>query len=472
VIVKKPLLLIALLAAAVSGQENYSTAWSGHKNVIVNSVAAGISASVFRFPLLVRLDSTHASLFTQAKAGGADLRFTKANNSTRLPHQIESWNATARTAVIWVLADTVPANRSNFSLRVHWGNASAADSSNGAKVFDTTNAFQAVWHMSGSADESDATLNAFTATQNGTPPSAAGAIGTGRVVTNGNYFRAGGTASGKLNFPEGGNYSISAWVFPNTLPSAGTIVSKHDNAYALKLNAESTSWEFFEFGTDLTTPGWNYVNAPTDGETGIWKHLVGVHSSTETVLYVNGVPMSAGLGTATSTAARVLTRDVVIGAQPAGSNTAVQRPFDGTVDEVRMSSAVRDADWIKLEFETQKAGSTVVRLLDTVPAALEPARDRAARANFSVTASGRGLRFYLDPLETAGASRARVALVDLRGLTVSSRVSALKNGVLAWDGMGAGSRPASQGTYVVRISLLNDRGEVMRTLEKKVAFAR
>jgi hypothetical protein len=466
-----PAALCALVCAVTSqAQENYATAWSGHKFVIVNTVTAGIMGPVMKFPLLVRLDSTNAAIFTQAKAGGADLRFTKTDNTTRIPHQIDSWDATGKTASIWVLVDSVPILRNNFALRMHWGNASAADSSNGAKVFDTANAFQAVWHMGGSTNESDATLNAFTATQNGAPTSAAGAMGTGRVVTSGNYFRAGGTASGKLNFPEGSNYSISAWVFANSLPSAGTILSKHDNDYALKLNAGSDSWEFFEFGTDATTPGWNYVNAPTDGETGVWKHLVGIHSTVETILYVNGQPLSGGVGTATSTAARVLTRDVVIGAQPAGSNTAVQRPFDGTVDEVRMASVARDPDWILLEYENQKAGSNVVKLMDAIPASL--GRVTEPRAMFSVSRVGNGLRFDIGGVSAISAERARITVMNVRGVTISNHVSALKNGFLAWNGRGADGQPVAQGVYAVRITLLNARGESVRTLEKKVPFTR
>src|SRR5690606_39378043 len=61
-------------------------------------------------------------------------------------------------------------------------------------------------------------------------------LGSARVVSSGNYFRADGTADGVLNFPEGSNYTISAWVNSSTLPGHGTIVSKHDNAYALKMN--------------------------------------------------------------------------------------------------------------------------------------------------------------------------------------------------------------------------------------------
>lgn len=464
---KSPLFLIPLLAAALHAQENYADDWSGHTNVIVNTIAAGITNPVVDFPLLVRLDSTHAAVFAEAMADGADLRFTKADDATRLSHEIESWDSAAHAAAIWVLADTIPPARNNYSLRMHWGNPGAADSSNGTAVFDTVNHFQAVWHMAAdSADEADVTANGLTAVQNGTPASESAVVGAGRTISDGNYFRADGTASGKLNFPEGSNYTISAWVMTGTLPGHGTIVSKHDNAYALKLNADASSWEFFEFGTDLTAPGWNWVNASAISDLGVWRHLVGVHSEFDVAIFVDGMRQDFGFNTAESTAPRVEDTDVVLGAQPV-TNTTVQRAFDGVLDEVRMSDVARDPDWILLEYETQKPGTTVVALMDTVPVPLRPAT-RTPGA-FSVSASGNGLLFRVD---AGGAAGARVEVLDMRGLAISSRVLDPRGGTLVWDGRDQGGRLAPQSVYAVRIHLLDGEGGILRTLQRMVPLTR
>jgi hypothetical protein len=68
--------------------------------------------------------------------------------------------------------------------------------------------------------------------------------------------------------------------------------------------------------------------------------------------------------------------------------------------------------------------------------------------------------------------KARVTVLDMRGLTLSSRVSALNGGVLAWDGRGTGGQYAPQGVYAVRIALMDSRGAVVRTLEAKVPLMR
>ncbi len=455
-----------LCVVSVHGQENYATAWSGHKHVIVNTQAAGITAAVHNYPLLVRLDSTHASVFTEARTGGIDLRFTKVGDAVRLHHEIEHWDAAGRQAAIWVLVDTIPSARTNFALRMHWGNATAADSSNPARVFDTTNHFQAVWHMAGSANENDATGNAFTATQNGAPGSVPGAIGSGRSISGGNYFRVNGSASGKLNFPEGSNYTISAWVYTASMPGHGTILSKHDNAYALKLNADATDWEFFEYGTDLTAAGWNWVNAPAFSDFAVWRHITGVRMDFDIGIYVDGQRQDFGFSTAGSAAARVTNTDVVIGAQPT-SNTNVQRAFDGILDEVRMSSTSRSENWIRLDFQTQRRTGSVVSVMDTIPASL--GRATAASSGFSVRAAGDGLLFRID---APGAARARITVTDMRGIEVARHASVLRDGELSWNGRDAAGRLVPQGVYAVGVTLLDARGNTLQVLRRSVAMTR
>jgi hypothetical protein len=276
-----------------------------------------------------------------------------------------------------------------------------------------------------------------------------------------------------LNFPEGGNYTVSAWVFSPALPGHGTVVSKHDNAWALKLNAAADSWEFFEFGTALTSAGWNYVNASTFDDVGVWRHLTGFRDSLNATLglYVNGVRQGEGFSTAGNTGARVLNTDITIGAQPT-DNTTVQRAFNGQIDEVRLSNTVRGPDWVQLEFENQKAASTVVRLMDAIPASIARAAS-AANAGFSIKSSGEGLLFRF-AAHSVGAVKAQVSVLDMRGVAVWSRsvdARALEAG-LAWNGRGAAGSLAPQGVYAVQVRLLDARGAVLRTVENRVALTR
>jgi biopolymer transport protein ExbB len=451
-----------LLAGAVFAQENYTTAWTGHKNVIINTQAIGVTTTQVNFPVLIRLAAADSAIFAAAKAGGADLRFTKANNTTRLPHQIESWNATTKTATVWVLADTILGTKNNNVIRMHWGNASAADSSSGAQVFKTAAGFQAVWHMNGTSNDSDATSNGIhlaVDTLQQAPASGVGAINGARVFAGSQYLRAVGSATGPLNFPAGGNYSISAWVNAAELATHGVIVSKHDMQYALKFD-QNNNLEFFEFNG-----GWNAVNSAADQ--GVWLYVTGVQNGTDAALYINGARVDGGVVNTANGGARVENIDALIGAEP--TNTTVRRFFIGSIDELRMHNVSRTADWVKLEYNIQKSGQTTVKLLDTVPAALSRGVFTARNGGLTVKPMGNGLQFRV---EGAGAAKARVAVMDMWGRTVWSRLSDLSANTVSWDGRAANGQLAPQGVYAVRITLLNAQGRTTQVLEQKVPFTR
>jgi hypothetical protein len=460
---------LAICVATGYAQENYQTSWTGHKNVLVNTSGvqggAGVAANVADFPVLVRLTPNDSAIFLQAKAGGADLRFSTPNNLTRLSHQIESWNATSRTAAIWVRMDTVYGNTNGQYFRMHWGNAGAADSSSGPQVFRTTQGFQAVWHMNGAgdaSDESDATANAFTGSQANSPFAVAGTIAGARQFTGSQYFNTTGTESGPLNFAYNSYFTISAWINPVELAAHGVIVSKHDRQYAMKLDANN-NLEFFEFGSGI---GWNAVNAFADQ--GTWRHAVGIQRGFDAELYLDGVRVDFGIVSTASTNNRQEAIQVVIGAEPT-SATAFRRYFIGVLDELRMANTARSAEWVKLEYENQKAGATMVQLLDTVPVSISP-KLLATEAGFTAKASGNGLVFRI---QDQGAHKARVTLVDMYGRTVWSRLSDIRNAqAVSWDGRTTSGQSASQGVYAARVTLLDAHNKVMRVLDRKVPLTR
>jgi hypothetical protein len=470
----KKILMLSVLALGASlgfAQENYSGAWGGHKNVILNTSnvtgGAGVAGNVLNFPVLVRLGTADSNVFKTSLTTGADLRFTKANNTTRLAHQVESWNVAGRSAAIWVLVDTVYGGRDVQHIRLHWSNGAAADSSNGAQVFRTNSGFAAVYHMNGagaSSNESDATANGLTAMQVSDPAATTGQI-AGARETNGSssYFNVANSAA-PLNFPLYGNFTVSAWVNA-TLASHGTILSKHDLSYALKLNNGGAEWEYFEYEANT---GWMAVVGSAAGNT--WQHVVGVQNGTQASLYIDGLLVSDVVNTTCGSCAsdRNEGTDLAIGAEP--TTGAPRRYLASILDEVRLAGVSRNADWVKLEYENQKTGATMVKVLDTIPPSSIAGKLPTASNGFSVKASGNGLVFRMDAKD---ASAARITLVDMWGRTVWSRTGALPGaGTIAWDGRTTGGQIASQGVYAVRVNLLNAQGKTVRLIERKVPLTR
>ena len=123
------------------------TQWQHIASILLNTSSAGaaVTANVLDFPVLVRLTDADID-FAQARLNGADVRFAKANGA-QLVYEIEQWDAVARTAAIWIKADTVYGNNSTQKIKMYWGNSAATSKSDPCAVFPSGNGFLGVWHL-------------------------------------------------------------------------------------------------------------------------------------------------------------------------------------------------------------------------------------------------------------------------------------------------------------------------------------
>jgi len=139
----KLLAALGLLLSATSIQADYGQ-WSWWRDITLNASAAGadIDTDLQGFPLLVSLGQAEADVFTQSPTH-ADLRFAKPDG-TPLPFQVESWDATARKAAIWVKLDTLKGGKTDQRIRMYWGRPGAPDSSSGKAVFTAAEGFRGV----------------------------------------------------------------------------------------------------------------------------------------------------------------------------------------------------------------------------------------------------------------------------------------------------------------------------------------
>jgi hypothetical protein len=172
---------ISLTVNADVAASPYSVSgWSNSQLFAMNPSATGIGSSQTNFPVLLRLTSINAAVFSDAGAP-ADVRFSKGTDSTvHYPYQVERWDATRRLAEIWVLVDTLFAASTSQNIVMFWGNAGAASASSGSAVFSPGNGFLAVWHLQ---DYSDATGNGYTLAATGTPVKSAGVVDSGYTFT-------------------------------------------------------------------------------------------------------------------------------------------------------------------------------------------------------------------------------------------------------------------------------------------------
>jgi hypothetical protein len=471
------------VSITVLASEDYTT-WSRHKTLWLNTTSTGanVSSVVLNFPVLVRFTTTD-TVYAQMLAGTADLRFTKSNNTTRLPHQVETWDSAGKSAAVWVLVDSVQGNNSTQTIRMHWGKAGTPNLSSGPAVFDTAKGFRAVFHFSERTNDTalNSTQYTFrgvpqrTATAYNFPVDTAGAIGraraygTGSTSNNsaGSYFTVNGSAA-PLDFAMNGPYTLSLWAYVPETGTSRTMVSKSDRQYAFERRNTGADWEFTEH--NLPLGGWQVVSTPSTAN--VWSHLIGVRSNGKSALYLDGVLMDtipSDESNNTTTTARITTTDLNIGRSPdGGTNNAARYYWRGMLDEVRVANVSRSAAWAKLEFENQKAGQTLVSPTQP-PVGILPgnARVNAHGEGLAAKAMGGGMLFQLSGAPQGG----KLALMDVYGRTIWTGVFPAGRNHLVWNGTAANGQAVSGGVYLARVTLgaVNGKG---RTLEMKVPFTR
>ena len=334
----------------------YNSSWQYARRLFLNTGASGaaITGAVYNFPVLVRLTKNNFD-FSGAQLKGGDVRFAKRDNSP-LAYEIERWDSLAQLAEIWVKVDTVFGSDTGHYIVMYWGNAQAVSASNGAAVFDIASGFQGVWHMNDApaAPIHDATANKYTGTRFGQSFTAgtSGAIGLAQSFDGWtNYVQMIGTAVSTMNFPKNGFYSVSAWVYADTLDLKYHIIaSKGNTQYNLEIR-KTNNWQFNEY-KDLT--GWEVTNSPATAN--VWTYLTGVRSGANEYLYVNGVCTNNTPWTETNTFTRSTADDFFIGRR----TDLVDYFFNGMIDEVRVSSVDLGADWVKLCYMNQRSDDRLI----------------------------------------------------------------------------------------------------------------
>lgn len=345
--------------------------WTNSAKLILNTTLSGadVSGDVTDFPILIRLNAGNFN-FNLADVNGEDIRFTKENGSP-LSYEIERWDAVNKAAELWVRVDTVFGNNDKQFITMHWGFPGASSQSNSATVFDMVKGFEGVWHLgeAGSAIAIDATANHYNGTPSDTAPlGSEGIIGTSRAFNgSSNHLRMNSTAVSKLNFQENSTYSISAWVYADSIDNGyHFIAGKGTSQYFLKFKtaapaSDNMVWEFVEF---QNTTGWcitNSLEIPPAAKK--WVYLTGVRKGTSQYLYIDGTLIDSTINVSGSSDQRMTGEDFSIGGFISlypNSNEGLCS-FKGKIDEVRISSTAPGADWIKLCYMNQKSSDQLVK---------------------------------------------------------------------------------------------------------------
>lgn len=349
--------------------------WKHSRLLRLNTTASGVplSADPGAFPLLVRLDS--ASLdFSQARSDGADLRFARSNGIP-LPYEIETWNAAARSAAVWVRLPSVAAGDSLQSLRMYWGNPGAASESRGPAVFDSSFRFGGVWHLN--------------AVGTGTPPEYHDASARGNTGFAGDYatgmalaptpfgigMRQNGTRSAlytSQSFKNPGHMTLSIW-FRTTTDSGGLLLGMNkwqpnaDTSFERDRHIWMDDSGYVHFGIAWPdgkgpfTYEKHVLSTPFRCNDGKWHRATGMMGPDGMTFWLDGARM--GNDPVPTIAQNYIGYWRMGFAYPMGDwkPTFKARYFRGELDEGRVALRTFPEDWVKLDYGSQREGAKLIR---------------------------------------------------------------------------------------------------------------
>jgi MSHA biogenesis protein MshQ len=295
------------------------------------------------FPVLFAV--VDADIAGRASADGSDIYFVAADGETRLDHEIEKWNPGTGQLVAWVKLPSLPSSEDTV-FYVYYGDPAAATPEAPAEVW--TSSFAAVWHL---AEQPRAVMADSTTGNDGTAHSSMqpNDLVSGQI---GDAIDFDGVDD-EITFtnPISGTtpHTISVWVNQRATTSQDALV--------VLGNGQSNRARFFNsvyFG-DAVAVGFyaNDWNTGFDLPRNDWKLLHWTYTNRDNVFYVDGVQQGA---------MRINSGVDTEGSEGRLGNAAV--PFgqgmnlNGQLDEVRIATVVRPAEWIQTEFNNQSDPSS------------------------------------------------------------------------------------------------------------------
>ena len=306
------------------------------------------------FPLFISIsaswlrDTSHGG--DVARTDGFDIYFSADQaGATRLAHEVEVYAADSGTLTAWV---KIPSLVPQSVLYLHYGDPAITTSQQSvAQVWSGGYAFVA--HLETTGDATGASTSFSSSNVAGaagkndramTFDGSSSVIDAGSVTAIDDVFAAGGTAEG--------------WFYANSYGEAayGRLLDKgQENGWGLYVSDVSgfgsQSLAFRHGGAGGSIGSW----FTSDGTVslGAWHHAAVVYNQSAAgnapLVYIDGVAMTTRqvdfpTGPMDSDAAANLTL---------GNRAGLDRTFDGVLDELRLSSVARGADYLATQYRNQ-----------------------------------------------------------------------------------------------------------------------
>ena len=279
-----------------------------------------------------------------ANSNGYDIGFyTDSSGTTKLKWEIESYNSSTGQLIAWVKIPIL-SSTSDTSFYLFYGDPSiSTDQSDPVNTWDSN--FKAVYHL---GNGTTLTATDSTGGNDGTlvnsPTATSGKIdGAAHFVSTSSQTIA---LANSDEFPITTAWTMEAWAKPSTDANYIVLVwgTTSNNGPTLATMGNNT-WRVGFWG-----------GAACDGtgvDTSAFHHIVGTFDGSSLRLYKDGSLLAGPTAASPTTAPYSLG---TIGSAFGGTY------WNGDIDEVRVSSTARSADWIAAEYNNQNSPGTFITM--------------------------------------------------------------------------------------------------------------
>ena len=329
----------------------YNRSYLYRKQITIDHTKVNGSSDLTDFPVLIS-EASDADLKTQANGGkvhdsnGYDIIFVAGDDTTKLDHEIEKYVATTGEIEMWVRIPTLSHTVDTVIYMYYGNNLITSSQENRTGTWNSN--YAGVWHLketSGTQYDSTSNGNNSSTVSVITQGSATGQIdGADQFNGSSDYVQV----NGLIGSPS--SVTLSVWANLNSGAGYGEVISLGDHV-VLRVGAGSNGAEgIYNDGSKWQTTASNTSYA----ETGFHYFTFVVDSVNHTqAIYVDGIQKAQTNHTG------------AISYSGLGSNTLFGRNgeansfyFNGVIDEPRVSSSARYANWIATEYTNQNSPST------------------------------------------------------------------------------------------------------------------
>ena len=316
------------------GSTWWSSNWDHRKLITINS--SQVDADLVNFPVLVNI--TDADLMDGAQNDGDDIAFVLwSDNSTKLNHEIESFDGSNGELVAWMNVTSLSSSV-DTKIWIYYGNSTCSSQENIPGVWDSD--YVGVWHL---CETSGTTIYDSTMYElNGTANSQITLNQAGKIGRSVDVDPSTGSIDSDVNLPATySTWTVEGWLQLDSTP-------RWSDMWADSVGSESYPgqiWDGGTFGCYDSNQLQTTSTFPEDGTT--WVYVTSKCDGSDTFVYWNGVQENSNSQQRT-----------ISGSWSIGDRTSSGEEMDGRVDEVRVSKIARNASWIKTSYNTMYSPET------------------------------------------------------------------------------------------------------------------